>query len=347
MPAMAVHIDPSGDHITVPDAAGLPLPRRDGDLTLIRLVSDGGAQATIHPAVGFNLIDWRVPTSAGPLAVLHAEADVLDGGSGTRSGCPILFPFPNRIAGARFDFRGRSFTLPPAHPGDPNAIHGFCAKSAWTEFAASGPSAVTGVFRLSRDAAQWAAEWPGDLELRVTFDLGDSALRITSQVINKDVGPVPFGLGFHPYFRPLAAGVLADARLQVSAASRWVLANLIPTGEREPVSGQCDLNAAVPIGSRTLDDVLTDLPTFVPDPDGLMTRATLSGGSATLELRCDVATRDVVVFTPENRAAVAIEPYTCPTDAVHLAERGLDVGWRVLEAGDSWTGVVEFSITRS
>ncbi len=345
MPGMAVHIDPSGAHITVPDAQGSPLPQQGADRTLIRLVSDGGAEATIYPAVGFNLIDWRVPTPAGPVQVMHAEPDVLAGGSGTRSGCPILFPFPNRIAGATFEFGGRTYDLPPAHPGDPNAIHGFCAKSPWTQYAASGPTAVTGVFRLSRDAAAVADSWPGDLELRITFDLGDSALRLTSHVANVGEGPAPFGMGFHPYFTPLGAESLAEARLQVSAAERWVLSDLIPTGEREPVTGDCDLHTPVAIGQRVLDDVLTGLPQFTPDSDGLMARARLVGGSASVHLRCDSATRDVVVFTPANREAVAIEPYTCPTDAVHLAARESDVGWRVLEPGDSWTGVVELSIT--
>lgn len=43
------------------------------------------------------------------------------------------------------------------------------------------------------------------------------------------------------------------------------------------------------------------------------------------------AFRELVVYTPPNRNAVCLEPYTCATDAVNLQPRGIDAGWRVLE----------------
>lgn len=341
---MAVHIDPTGAHVQVPGVAGAPLPNTGDQPTLIRLTSDSGAQATIYPGVGFNLIDWRVPGPDGPVQIMHAQPDVLAGGSGTRSGAPILFPFPNRIAGATYDWGGRTYDLAPAHPGDPNAIHGFCAKTPWNDYAATGESSVTGTFRLSRDAPAEAKSWPGDLELRVTFDLCDHALRITAQITNVDDHPVPFGLGYHPYFSRLAATDVADLEVQVSAGSYWQLADSIPTGTVAPVTGDLDLQIPTKLGARVLDDVLTGLPAFHPQADGLMQRARLVGGHTALALRCDAAFRDLVVFTPQNRAAFALEPYTCPTDAVHLQALGHDVGWKVLEPASAWTGVVEFAV---
>lgn len=341
---MAVHIDPTGAHVQIPDSTGRPL-EHDGDGTLVRLTSPGGAEVTLYPGVGFNLIDWRVPTPSGPVQIMHAEPDVLAGGSATRSGSPILFPFPNRIAGATYEWDGRTYHLEPAHPGDPNAIHGFCAKAAWTDVQAVGDSAVTGRFRLSRDAAAVADSWPGDLELAVTFDLSDHALRITADVTNVDDHPVPFGLGYHPYFTPLAAPDLAQAVIGVSAGSYWQLQDSIPDGTVAAVTGDRDLQVPVEVGDRILDDVLTGLPAFHADADGLMERASLSGGGVRLGLRCDGSFRDVVVFTPANRQSIAIEPYTCPTDAVHLQELGHDVGWQVLAPGATWTGVVEFAVT--
>ena len=41
--------------------------------------------------------------------------------------------------------------------------------------------------------------------------------------------------------------------------------------------------------------------------------------------------RDLVVYTPPNRNAVCLEPYTCPTDAINLQQRGIDAGWHMLE----------------
>ena len=68
-----------------------------------------------------------------------------------------------------------------------------------------------------------------------------------------------------------------------------------------------DLQVLVPIGDRVLDDVLTGLSPFRPDGDGLMQRAQLRGPKVGLLMRYDASFRDVVVFTPANREAIAIE----------------------------------------
>lgn len=336
---MAVHIDPTGDHVVVEGPDG-PLP--NAGHPLVRLTSPGGATATVVPDVGFNLIDWRL--AAGP-ALIHHESDILTGGSGTRSGIPVLFPFPNRIAGAQFDWAGRSWQLPHAHPGDPNAIHGFCAKRPWRDYEPTGAASVTGVFRLSRDAADVAASWPGDLELRLTYELGDRSLRLTAEVANVDDHPVPFGLGYHPYFSLLGSADLSDVEIQVDAGSYWQLHDSIPDGTIAPVAGDRDLQVRTTVGDRSLDDVLTGLPPFEPGPDGLMSRAFLAGAGAALDMRYDSMFSDIVVFTPANRRSIAVEPYTCPTDAVHLQQLGGDVGWRTLAAGETWRATVEFVVT--
>ncbi|MFN8127065.1 MAG: aldose 1-epimerase [Candidatus Nanopelagicales bacterium] len=245
---MAVHIDPTGHHVTIPGPDGEPLPSQPG--TLIRLTSPGGAQATVNAATGFNVVDWRVPVGDQVVPLVYHDEDVLAGGSGTRSGIPVLFPFPNRIAGATYPWQGRSRSLPPAHPGDPNAIHGFCAKRPWADVSAGGESAVTGTFRISRDAADVAADWPGDLEVAITYDLADRALRIESRVTNTGDGPAPFGLGYHPYFTTLGSADLADVLVQVPAAGYWELVDSIPTGVVEPVTGERDLRRPVAVGDR-------------------------------------------------------------------------------------------------
>ena len=57
--------------------------------------------------------------------------------------------------------------------------------------------------------------------------------------------------------------------------------------------------------------------------------------TAGLEVRqsFDTAFRELVVYTPPHGRSVCLEPYTCMTDAIHLAERGIDGGWRALAPG--------------
>lgn len=317
----------------------------------VRLSTPGGASAVIFPDQGFNCIDLHLLAGADPVKVIHAEPDVLDGGSPTRSGMPVLFPFPNRIANATFDWAGRQFHVPVTHPGDRHAIHGFACRTAWTDYEVSEDGAsVTGRFRLSRDAARQAGDWPGDLELSLTYALADDALAVKSVVRNLDDHDVPFGLGFHAYLAPLAEGTgsaaVAASRVFCDAEAYWILDDQIPTGQIAPVSGDRDLRDNPLVGDRVLDDVLTGLPAATESGGGSLTsRAALSGGGRRLELNCDDAWREMVVFTPPNRESIAIEPYTCPTDAVHLASEGRSVGWRVLQPAEEWAATMELKIS--
>jgi aldose 1-epimerase len=96
------------------------------------------------------------------------------------------------------------------------------------------------------------------------------------------------------------------------------------------------------MGELTLDDVLTGLPARAARLDGLIERATLTGGPGRpLRLFCSPVFREMVVFNPPHRQAFCIEPYTCTTDAINLQAQGVDAGWLVLDPGATWSAVVE------
>jgi aldose 1-epimerase len=67
-------------------------------------------------------------------------------------------------------------------------------------------------------------------------------------------------------------------------------------------------------------------------------------GQTSLSLSFSPNFRDLVVFTPPHRQAIALEPYTCTTDAINLQARGIDAGWLVLEPGRVWRGQVEIRV---
>src|SRR5438034_969248 len=69
---------------------------------------------------------------AGPaLDLLYADPDLFHNGRPTRSGIPILFPFPNRIRDGRYSWDGKSYQLPLNDPTRLNAIHGFACRHPW------------------------------------------------------------------------------------------------------------------------------------------------------------------------------------------------------------------------
>src|SRR5207237_1259848 len=63
----------------------------------------------------------------------------------------------------------------------------------------------------------------------------------------------------------------------------------------------------------------------------------------TIRVEASPAFREIVVFAPNDQDAVCLEPYTAPTNAVNLAERGFPAGTVALEAGSSWEGAVRIS----
>jgi aldose 1-epimerase len=320
---------------------------RDG--TVIVLAEDTGTRAEIWPALGFNAFRWQIAAAGGALDLLYAAPDLFTEGRPTRSGFPILFPFPGRIREGYVNWEGKEYQLERNDPTGKNASHGFACRSPW-RVVAEGTDAssawVTGVFCCSLDAPACLPLWPADHEIRLTYRLRSRSLRIEAQVSNPSNKVLPFGLGYHPYFRiPFKPGVEPEAcTVQVPARSYWVLQDSIPTGERQRVDASRDLGRPRPFAGVQIDDVLTDLPHQEPDGQGLVERGVIHCGDVVLRLRCSPGFREMVVYTPPHRQAVCIEPYTCTTNAIFLHQHGSDAGWLGLPPGGQWSSVVELSV---
>jgi aldose 1-epimerase len=307
----------------------------------------GGGCAEICPALGFNCYRWQVRSGEETAEILYADPNFFREGRPTRSGIPILFPFPNRIRGGRFTWDGKEYQLPANDPARQNAIHGFACRRPWrvVDQSAGAESAwVTAEFHCKQDASDCLALWPADHAIRITCRLGRGILRLEAEVRNPDSVPLPFGLGYHPYFRmPFQTSrSVNECTVTVPASEYWVLEANLPGGERRPVDASRDLNQPRRFADLNLDDVLTALPARPPRRDGLYERATLEGGGRTpLRLFCSGEFREMVVFTPPHRQAFCVEPYTCTTDAINLQQRGVDAGWLVLPPGGVWRSTVE------
>lgn len=295
--------------------------------------------AEIATDMGCNVFHWTVPGPSGKRALLFADPEVFPGGRPTRSGIPILFPYPNRLRGGSFEWRGKTYQTPLTDASGKHSIHGFACRRPWRVLdsgAAADHAWLTAEFRASLDAPENLPQWPGDYALALTFRLFSSRLRIEASVTNPGTGELPFGLGFHPYFQ------LEEPNAPVHAPAKafWQLVDSLPTGQILPVDANRDVNQPRPASELTLDDVLTDLPGEPTNAEGLVFR----GGVGAVSLWTTAAFRELVAFTPAHRQAVCLEPYTCTTDAVHLQARGISAGWLTLAAGQTWKGVFEMAV---
>jgi aldose 1-epimerase len=128
-----------------------------------------------------------------------------------------------------------------------------------------------------------------------------------------------------------------DAELTLPVRTALDLDGGLPTGGTRPFDG-----AIGRVGDRVLDDALTGL---IRDGDG-WARARISGPAGSVELALDGAWRWLQVYTgdtlppDERRRSVAVEPMTCPPNA--LAD-GTDLV--VLEPGGEWSGTFVLSWT--
>ena len=306
------------------------------------VLHDAKNRLEIWPALGLNAYRWQVCSQE----LLYRSPQFFAEKKPTRTGFPILFPFPNRIRDGRFAWQGKTYTLPTNDPAKKNAIHGFATGRAWRvvdQGAGAGSAWVTGEFHGSVDAPETLTQWPADYRLRVTYRLFNRVLRVEADAGNPDSKTLPFGVGYHPYFS-LAPFGGPQAFVTVAASKRWELIDNLPTGKLLDLDEQRDLRHGQSFSALQLDDVMTSLYTFAYDQQdhlGLTGVVQHPSGERMLTLWTSQAFREMVLFTPPHREAICLEPYTCTTDAINLSPRGIDSGLQILQPGEHWRGTIE------
>jgi len=314
--------------------------------------ADMSVRAEIWPQWGFNCLRWQMRRADSCWDdLLYAAPEWKRNPVATRSGHPILFPFPGRLRRGTFQYRGIPFRLPANDSTGQHAIHGFTPRNPWRVVQTSAEAAfasVTGEFCLSKDLPEDLIHWPADFTLRIAYRLLHDRLRVEATLDSHGPEVLPFGLGFHPYFRLPAVNErsINDYRLTANMNAYWETVDQIPTGSRKRLTERLDFRIPRRIGPLELDDVLTDVVRDQSTSSGLIELATLAhqDSPVSLHILADSSFRELVLFTPTHREGIAIEPYTCSPDAPNLAERGLDSGWGNLQGGGRWTGVVEYRL---
>lgn len=313
-------------------------------------LTDGRARAEVWPQWGFNCLKWQIRQDDGRWAdILYHMPDWETNPVPTRSGHPILFPFPGRLRDGRLTLDGKTYQLPLNDSTKQHAIHGFTPRNKWRVTDSKGDAGaafVTGEFGLKKDLPEALPLWPSDFVFSVTYRLYPDKLRVDARVTNPGHGRLPFGLGYHGYFRlpGVSDADIGTSVLQANVAEIWEAENNLPTGSRSAPPAELDFRKPRPIGGTALDNVFTKATGAETQNGGSFEIARLTHPSASGRLRvlADKSFRELVLFTPVHRQAVAIEPYTCSADAGNFAARGIDSGWRILEPGEVWEGAVEY-----
>ena len=239
--------------------------------------------------------------------------------------CFPLVPFSNRIADGRFRFRGRTYDLAKNFPPEPHAIHGHGWQQPWV-VAAAGASRAELSFRHAVSGT------PLDYRARQIFALRENGLEVGLEVTNAGDGPMPAGIGLHPYFIR-TDGVTLRARLD----HVWLPdARKIPQ-RRVPLPAPWDFARGLPLAPLDLDHCF----------GGWDGRAELRWPEAdlTLSIEATPPLGHLVIYVPPDQDFFCLEPVSHANDGFNLLERGAEgTGVRVLAPGETLGATIRLRV---
>ena len=244
-----------------------------------------GDQRAVVVEVGGGLRSYEV--GGTPVLDGYGKDEMCRSGRGQ-----VLLPWPNRLQDGSYEFGGRRLQLPINEVSTNSAIHGLVRWANW-RVRDRDDAGVVMAYRLHPQPG-----YPFTLDVEIAYRLDDEGLSVTTTATNAGDEPCPYGSGAHPY---LTLGRrVDDVVLHV------------------PGRGDYDFREPRAIGDTVLDHCFKELER---GDDGLA-RVTLDD---TITLWVDEAYSFLMVFTGDplpdvNRRALAVEPMTCPPDALRTGE---------------------------
>ena len=273
-----------------------------GALSLVLAPEAGGSIARLDYADG----------SGNQIPVLCGRGPESDGALAQAS-FPLV-PYSNRIREGRFTFRGREVRIARNMESDPSPLHGQGWLARWQ------------VVRIGETEAELlfvhpAGEWPWSYEARQVFAIDEAGLTVVLTCTNSSDGPMPCGLGQHPYF-PCTAETVLDAEVE----SVWTIDDKVLPVEKLPAEGRYNLRNRR-VAGQDLDNGF----------GGWGGRATVEDPS--LPFRITMSSPDADFFqlySPPSGELFVIEPVSHANAALNEPEEAwAELGLKVLEPGET------------
>jgi aldose 1-epimerase len=249
----------------------------------------------------------------------------------------MLFPFPSRIKYGIYHFDGNAYTLPFNDFGRDNSIHGLVHPKP---FEVVGQE-VTDTKASLTMAYMYTGEtngYPFPFRLEITYTLSvDSVnsqadeppvlmLTLGYRATNTGITRSPMAFGWHPYFT-LNQEAIDGLSIELPTETSITLdEDLLPVGRKPfPYSG------ALSLKDKSLDNA------FLVREGGQGVETILHAPQlgASLHVWQDASFPYLVVYTPDLRDSIAIEPLTGNVNAFNNGE-----GLTVLEPNQSMAGQI-------
>ncbi|WP_308249720.1 aldose 1-epimerase family protein [Sphaerisporangium fuscum] len=225
----------------------------------------------------------------------------------------LLAPWPNRVAGGHYTFRGEALTVPVNEPERGHALHGLVAFAGWKVVELLTVEDDHAFVRLAH-TIEPSPGYPFRLALQVRYAVAADGLTTTLTAENIGDRPAPYGCGPHPWL--IADGGPEEGWEFDLPAGRVLLTDdvLIPTTLEDVAGTRFDFRSPRPLAGTVLDEAFTGI---VPGADGLA-RVRLRGAEGGIQISWDAAVLpwvQVCTGSGFGHRGIAVEPMTCPPDA--------------------------------
>ncbi len=210
-----------------------------------------------------------------------------------------LFPFPNRLKNGQSEISNTPVRFELNDFGRPNALHGHIYNQA---FEISEWDQKNNFLKCTY-THKASPSFPFDYHIVNCFQLKANSLEIKTTITNHSKSKLPFGYGWHPYFK--SSSRVDDLSLALGAKEKLeVDENLIPQGK---TVNYYKFEKTAPIGNTELDSCFIkgdSQDILLHDPHKHQT------------VKIDIEDFDFIqVYIPPERDCIAIEPQTCAPNA--------------------------------
>lgn len=245
------------------------------------------------------------------------------------SGCFPLVPFGNRVRNNSFTFQGMQHEFCANTADDPHYLHGDGWLETWDVEEQTTHSARL-VLRHARSSAS-----PYAYTAIQTVSLEDDGMHLTLSLTNEGTEPLPFGLGWHPFFPRTK-----QTRLYAPASHHWAEDNhFLPTMRLDlPPHLDFSCHSQLPKGwTNSGFEGWNGEAELVWPEEGIAL-----GISASDPLRCYFLFMPDTTFDPAYREDyVCLEPMSHVADAHNMADLG---GLVPLAHGETLAAHISFSV---
>jgi aldose 1-epimerase len=239
-----------------------------------------------------------------------------------------LIPFPNRIKDGKYEFLGESYQLPINFPAENNAIHGFIFDKKFKvthNEVNENEASITLEYIYNGENEGFPFKFITEMIFTLTAEDG-----LNCQTVVQNLGDtaMPFGDGWHPYFK--FDKQVDDIHLKIPTDIKTLVdEKMIPTGEILPFNNFTELTK--------INQIKLDTGFRIAGEDGIVgTELFDPESNITIKIFQEIGEKKynfLQVYIPPSRDSIAVEPMTCNINAFNNKD-----GLIVLEPGEVFEG---------